>query len=450
MNYKISNYNSFVRYDNKIICFNSMSGALFTIDETTYELFNKYKFNPSADGLKDNQENLFNTLVKTRFIIPESQNELEIIKLRNRRDVFINNNYSVIINPTLDCNFKCWYCYESHPQGRMSEEMMERVKRHIEALVNKHKISGLYLSWFGGEPLLYFNEVIYPLSLELQRIMKNNDDLPFNNAITTNGYLIEEEMLEKLDEIGLRHFQITLDGNEERHNKNRHLENGQPTFRRIVDNINMLCSELKGVVITLRINYENETLEDIEEIIENFPEANRSKITVDFQRIWQTYDEGISLNEKLREKIDFCENRGFRTSAARFSLYRGYKCYADRWHEAAINYDGNIYKCTARNFTKENSEGYLQEDGTIKWKPEKIFKRFGKAPFENRMCLNCKLLPMCLGPCSQKIIETKEEDLEKICHLRLMEVSVEDFIINRYKQLLREKEKENKNIRQQG
>jgi hypothetical protein len=48
-----------------------------------------------------------------------------------------------------------------------------------------------------------------------------------------------------------------------------------------------------------------------------------------------------------------------------------------------------------------------------------------------------------MGPCSQKIVETEEEDLEKICHLKLVEVSVEDFIINRYKQLLRAKEKEN-------
>lgn len=439
MNYKFSKYNNFVDYNNEIICFNSMSGALFTISKNQYRLFNKYKNN--LQKLNEYKKDLYETLIKTRFIIPENQNELDIIKFRNRRDVFINNFYKLIINPTLDCNFKCWYCYESHPKGRMTEEMMERVKKYVESLIEAHKISGLNLSWFGGEPLLCFNNVIYPLSKKLKQIIDNNKIIYFA-TITTNGYLLNENMLEKINEIGLRSFQITLDGNEERHNKNRNI-NGKPTFRKIVDNINMLCEKLKDSYISLRINYKDETLEDIEEIINNFPKKNRDKIKIDFQRIWQTFDKGISLNEKLREKINLCQDNGFNTSSAHFELHKGFVCYADRWHGAVINYDGNVYKCTARDFTKENSCGYLKEDGTIKWKPEKIFKRFAKATFENKMCLNCKLLPMCLGPCSQKMVETKEEDLVKICHLKLIEVSVEDFIINRYKQLLRAKEKEN-------
>lgn len=439
MNYRLSNYNSFVRHDKKIICFNAMSGALFTISESKYRLFNKYKKNLLK--LKEYKKDLYETLIKTRFIISENQNELDIIKFRNRRDVFINNFYKLIINPTLDCNFKCWYCYESHPKGRMSEEIIERVKKYVEFLIEAHKISGLNLSWFGGEPLLYFNDIIYPLSLKLKQIIEYNKMIYFT-TITTNGYLIEENMLEKLDMIKLRHFQITLDGNEERHNKNRNV-NGKSTFRKIVNNINMICENLKYSHISLRINYKDETLEDIKDIVNNFPKKNRDKIKIDFQRIWQTFDEGISLNEKLREKINLCQDYGFDTSSAHFELHKGFKCYADRWHGSAINYDGNIYKCTARDFTEENSCGYLQKDGRIKWKPERTFKRFAKATFDNKMCLNCKLLPMCLGPCSQKIIETKEEDLEKICYLKLMEVSVEDFIINQYKQLLRKKEKEN-------
>lgn len=443
MNYKLSNYNNFVRYDNKIICFNAMSAALFTISNEQYKLFNRHKNN--LQKLKEYCNDLYETLIRTRFVIPEELNEIDIIKFRNRRDVFININYKLIINPTLDCNFKCWYCYESHPKGRMSEEMMERVVKHVESLVKKHKISGLTLSWFGGEPLLYFNDIIYTLSLQLQGIMKDNDELPFTNSITTNGYLIEEDMLEKLDEIGLRSFQITLDGNEERHNKNRNV-NGKPTFRKIVNNINMLCEKLKDSHITIRINYDNETLEDIEEIVDNFPKMNRDKIQINFQRIWQTVDQDISLNEKLSKKINIGEYAGFKTPSLHLDLHSGYHCYADRWHEAVINYDSNVYKCTARDFTKENSCGYLQEDGTIKWKPEKIFKRFAKATFENKMCLKCKILPICGGPCTQKIVELKKENiisLKSICHLKSLEISTDDFIINRYRQLLREKEKEN-------
>ena len=204
----------------------------------------------------------------------------------------------------------------------------------------------------------------------------------------------------------------------------------------------MLCDKLNDINIYLIINYDNETLEDIIEILDCFPKKYRKMIKIDFQRIWQTYDKGISFNERLTKIVTLCENKGFRTSSAHFSLYKGYKCYADRWHQAVINYNGNVYKCTARDFNKKNRCGYLEKDGKIKWNAQKIIKRFSKSTFNNNMCINCKLLPLCLGPCSQKIIETKNGDLKTICHLNLLETSVKDFVINRYKQLVRKKEKD--------
>jgi uncharacterized protein len=133
MKYKLSSYNNFVEYNNSIICFNAMSGALFTISNEQYKLFNRHKNN--LQKLKEYSKDLYEAFIRTRFVIPNALNELDIIKFRNRRDVFIYSNYTLIINPTLDCNFKCWYCYESHPKGRMSEEMMERVVKHVESLI---------------------------------------------------------------------------------------------------------------------------------------------------------------------------------------------------------------------------------------------------------------------------------------------------------------------------
>jgi len=193
-------------------------------------------------------------MLKSRCIISDDLNELDILKLRNHRDVFINNVYGLILNPTMDCNFKCWYCYETKIAGMMSDEIQNRIIKHVKTLFDKNIISGLSLSWFGGEPLMCFNQLVYPISNKMIEICKEHN-LPFNNAITTNGYLIEKSMIEKLKEIKLNSYQITLDGTKDRHDKSRILKNGNPTYDKIIQNINLLCHEIEDVAILLRINY---------------------------------------------------------------------------------------------------------------------------------------------------------------------------------------------------
>ncbi len=46
---------------------------------------------------------------------------------------------------------------------------------------------------------------------------------------------------------------------------------------------------------------------------------------------------------------------------------------------------------------------------------------------------------MCLGACIQKVIEANEKSLEPICNLKSLELSINDFVINRYKQLLKQR-----------
>ena len=67
---------------------------------------------------------------------------------------------------------------------------------------------------------MYFQEVVYPISKKVQEICANNN-VAFRNTITTNGYLVKSSMIEKLKEIQLTSFQITLDGGKRFHNKTR-------------------------------------------------------------------------------------------------------------------------------------------------------------------------------------------------------------------------------------
>jgi uncharacterized protein len=96
----------------------------------------------------------------------------------------------------------CWYCYESHPEGYMSEDTINKIKKHLQLKIEKDKIISLNLNWFGGELLLYFYEIVYPLSKFAKELCKKNN-IPFISTITTNAYCIDEKMVERFDDIDL-------------------------------------------------------------------------------------------------------------------------------------------------------------------------------------------------------------------------------------------------------
>lgn len=441
--YKLSTYNYIIPKDDRMIYFNGISGQVFSLNTEEHnriqELFK------DLISFEIEYTSVFSQFQKWGFIIDQSTDEIDLIRYKNRMEVYNYKAYKLVINPTLECNFSCWYCYEKHPQGYMSPETIEKVKKHISYMVEEDRITALNLSWFGGEPLLYFDEVIYPISLYAKEICQRNK-IPFSNGATTNASKINPEMVDKINAIDMSHFQITLDGDEKRHNKIRN-EQGEPSFQHIVDNINLLCEKVKEAKITLRLNYDEKTLNDcdLENMFKSFPEKNRKKISTNFQRVWQTHSKNTGENATRIHLHKTCSNLGFSSSpiANRFNLGGFHKCYADRLYHAEINYDGKVYQCTAQAYADKHVAGKLLEDGRIIWNSDKIAKRLGKATFENDMCLVCKYLPLCMGPCSQRIIETPKEQLHEICCLNNTEITPETMIIDYYEQKMKALQEEN-------
>ncbi len=111
MNYKISKYNYYVKYEDKIIFFNSLSQSLFYVESKKYKNFDFCKNNIILLGKK--YPELFDKMINMRFIVTEDFKETDLIFFRNKRDVYLNNIYFLTIIPNLSCNFDCWYCYEN-------------------------------------------------------------------------------------------------------------------------------------------------------------------------------------------------------------------------------------------------------------------------------------------------------------------------------------------------
>ncbi len=428
MVYKLSNYNFFISYNDRVILHNLLTGSLYSLEKELFEevepLLNQLEL------LKSKSTPIFNLLFKTGFIIEFDYDEIDYLRLNYIKEMSLNSFYRLTINPTLECNFSCWYCYQNHPAGYMNEEVVDKIIKMCNNLVKSKQVSGINLGWFGGEPLLYFNEIIYPLSKHIKQITSENS-LNFYNSITTNGYLITDNLIDKFYEIDLFEFQITLDGNEERHNKIRN-NKGKPSYAKIVNNINRLVSKVENAKVCLRINYDDKTFNGLESIFNSFAEI-RQNIHIDLQRVWQTYEnEGMPIGKAAVDFSTKCIDFGFKLMNTYLEAGRGTPCYADRINFAHINYDGRIYKCTARNYEDSNELGYIDENGLIKWHTKKLMPSHRKLSFENEICLTCKFLPICLGPCYQKRYENR--CISSYCFRDGYDEFINDYIILKYKQ----------------
>lgn len=405
---KFSKFNSIIDLEGK-------DSILFNAATKMYIVFNSSLKSRLIDGqidfLQANYPNLYAKLIEAKCLIEDDTDELA-----NLKDIAdsVNNNPEecmIFINPTLDCNFRCWYCYENHRKGsQMDEEMIERVKKFIKRKINDKETKNIHLSFFGGEPLLKFTEVIEPL-LKYSKKECANAGKQLQVGMTSNGYLLSEEIINVLGNYQIAGIQITLDGCREDHNKVRRAGNGKDSFQIILNNAKALLKN--QIPVSLRINYTSVNIGKIAEIKEDLIDLSdemKSILFINLQQVWQDKDEHPDLDLAAdTDKIIY----GFREMGLRAYFYTADKitssCYADKKNQVLINYNGDVFKCTARDFTPENRYGYLDESGNIKWDEERLIERIN-ARFKNPSCLKCRIAPLCSGGCSQVLIENQHKD----------------------------------------
>jgi uncharacterized protein len=399
---KESKYNYYKQYEPYYLAVNGRTGAVLLVDTRKYPHITKWN-EQSMRG------ELFDTLVQYGFFVSDETDEIEELKIRHQNHLGGKEVLNVHVNPTLDCNLNCWYCYEGHVEhSQMQAETQERVLSYIRKQIRTGEYKGVHISYFGGEPFLKYFDVICPLNLRLEELC-NLYKVNLSYSATTNGYLLADfcDELEVLTSGSTRwkSLQITLDGNENHHNELRKLKsNGAVSYHRIL--IQMLrVLKTDKVDVHLRINYSNANIQELFEVLEDIPTHLRTRLTISLHRIWQTQDEEEQVG--VAEIYVRLKNQGFNLDAHRLLLGKREVCYADRDTQLLINYDGNVFKCTARDFVPENRLGYLDKNGNLVFEGERWVQRKKQNVWNNPRCANCNLVPICLGACSQLQFENK-------------------------------------------
>lgn len=425
---KTSKYNFIFEVDNNCFIYNSVSDSFAKITKKVRGLLER-------NELTSIEESGLNTLINGRFIIQnDSLDEYELL-MNEYRESINKNVYHLTLLPTLDCNVHCWYCFEKRIDGsRLHKVIQDAILKHVEQILSTQpECNQFIIELFGGEPLLHFEEDLYPLLIKMKELLESNDK-KISFIFITNGLCLNEKNIQLLKALKAN-FQVSIDGYKKKHDTIKKLKGHEEesSYDLVMNNIALLTLNM-DTHINLRINYDDATLKHTAEVIDSIKDIPRNKISIHFERVWQTTQKDMDSNQLFRETIEAFLSNGF--CITYLNLFRkGYSCKASIINQIVISYNGDIYKCTGRDFTPELREGILRTDGTIKWEQDKIQRRISIETYDNDTCKRCKLLPLCYGPCCQKQIESFDngKTISDMCQLRKLEIPLKDYLIYRLK-----------------
>ena len=400
---KSSQYTYYYVKNGFFYIFHQISNALLEVEEDLYRALKENHVTVIPQDIQD-------ALTAKGFLVEDDVREVDAINYANIVGRYQSKILRATIMPTMACNFSCWYCYENHHASRMTEEARDAVARFIKKEVEEKNLQSVMLDWFGGEPLLCFDNIIEPLAHEIQKWCEEKD-INFIHAITTNGALITPEMAERMESLRLHQFQITLDGGPEFHNKTRFSATMPDSFSVIIKNIHTLCRTLTNPDVTVRINYTVENFDSIIDILDCFEEDIRQYLEIFPHVVWQEAHLIQDAYQKVNDVKKKAVKMGYRINEGIASCRNCATCYTESMEQYLINYDLAVYKCTARDFDGKNSVGYINPDGSFV--PNHRFYTFyaTPSPIFHPSCQVCPLLPSCMDA-----LNCLQKKVEGVCH----------------------------------
>lgn len=393
MEYKKSKYNIKVSVmGDYVFIFNCKSGNLVKFDSET---FDRYKH----DCLTDDE---LKKLYEKGFLVELDKDEYTelVSQLENRCQSDSPESITLVVAPTMNCNMRCVYCFESGLSDSIRSKMMsvntaDNIIKYVNYIVkNVRSLKFINITWFGGEPLLGYDMILY-LSIKLKDLLQNSTVQLRTNMIT-NGALLDEEKLQKLKNFNLCKVQITLDGlcDTYCHKKQTYPQ----MFSMVLRNI---ATATKYVKVTVRLNADKSNFEELMQLAAKLRvlNVNNENLNIHFAQLrdYDTANNGVSFcytdAEYRQARRDFYRNlldMGYKINlhgngTPRFSPKPF--CGIFPKYNFAIDPDGNLYKC----------EHYLGDISKVVGDIDNV--KFDTCQYscliKDERCRECDVFPVC-------------------------------------------------------
>ena len=155
---------------------------------------------------------------------------------------------ALVLNITHACNLRCHYCHNTgnvydgcrvHSVKSMSFDLARKLIAD-RLFYSKNSKDSVDIIFFGGEPLLEFQKLralIMYARQEKRRL--NHKTKSFQFSMATNGILLTEDIIKFCIKNRI-HLQVSIDGPQAIHDKNRMTADGRGSFRQVVRNLKEL------------------------------------------------------------------------------------------------------------------------------------------------------------------------------------------------------------------
>jgi len=453
MKESIYNFHINDRGNNIYIIYNALKNTLIQDDECRIQ---KFIMQCNGDILFNSDyisEDDFNDLISSGIIVSDETDEkqiaIEVNKKRLEKLYKQNDSLSLVITPTLQCNFKCYYCFEStntrKNEDAISMEVQNDIINFISKSITTNNIKELNITWYGGEPLMQ-QQIIFALQEQINTICKLHD-VKSHAFIFTNGVLLTPEVSELLYEHGIRKAQVTLDGQENIHNKRRFYP-VDPTnnYKIILDNI---LNSNENIRFLIRINIDKSNKDLVFHLIDDLINRKiwpyKKNVTIYMGHVISTdkkvelsYQEFAEFEDSIRYYLMNKYNEITKTKEAKLKFHYptyggdlkcGYGIFRDAW---VVSYNGELFRCLQSVGIKDHVVGTVKD--LLKDFGQSIFEKIkiDNYTFERWGCFECKYFPICASRCPWDYLNSSNNERRCTKWKYLLEYR----LIHQYKQFL--------------
>ena len=432
---KLSRYNFLRRYEDATIFFNAATCALAVVDENFLRVLDDVKSNSYDEKNYDAQ--LIADMKASGCLVEDDVDELERLEFYRNLSKYDATNFGLTIAPTLDCNFRCKYCFETHPKGKMSSETQAALVSFVEGRLARAK--NFSVTWYGGEPLLA-KEIVYALSERFLTLCEKFA-VDYDAFIITNASLLEDSDVELFKQYKIRGAQVTIDGVKEIHDSRRRSVTGESTFDRLIDRVNVLLNNDLSAIV--RINIDKDNIARVDELLDVLAERidRRADLKIDFGQVTPFTDICKSIESDCYNNAQFADvmlplyakvlARGFTVNKmAAYPSLRVNVCCADYVNSFVVDNHGELYRCWNHVQNSGDSCGNVKDGDNLTLERNYLSWILWN-PIRHPKCCECACLPICMGGCPY--LMRRSDDGQPVC--KMVKYNLDKVLEYYYEQL---------------
>ena len=326
----------------------------------------------------------------------------------NRLENQMSAPLKISMNLTKKCNLRCKQCFSDSGTIKAKELTTQEMFKLFDDM---QKYGTFFICLGGGEP--FTREDLFD-------ILEYGNKKQLAISIVSNGLLLNEQIIDKLNKENIDTLWISLDGLE----KNHEFLRGKGTFQKALDAISLISRKFTRKK-AIRISLNNKNIGEYKELIKIAEENNFDLIRftpiLSFGRAKQedltiTQDQYIDFINKIKQiesKIEIV----YPTKPNKDKFWvgtNGFGCHCGKeavWIDEIGDYSPCIF------YGPEYTLGNIKKDDYMElWKKSLFISNFKG----NEVCLNCKNYKDCRGGCRFRVLEAfgNFDDVDPLCPLR--------------------------------